>query len=196
MKRKTSEPPNYNFWLNSDSRQDDKKDQSSRPGDCVAIGKMSFRTYVRNLKTLKLFESRFLASHRNDKKVNYDTVSGPLSHYPFIRKAEVIAVADNNMIQNFDVHELSGGGQFLRKFFIFRAGRNVRAGVIVNADNRSCKFLQGRVDDFPHNRHGVVDCACGGIGSFDDSVVAVEISDFKDFGLEVAHLRHENVDNL
>jgi hypothetical protein len=26
------------------------------------------------------------------------------------------------MIQNLDVHNLSGGGQFLREFFIFRAG--------------------------------------------------------------------------
>jgi len=37
--------------------------------------KMSFRTYVRNLKTWELLESRFLASLRNDIKVNCDTVS-------------------------------------------------------------------------------------------------------------------------
>jgi hypothetical protein len=36
---------------------------------------VSFRTYVRNLKVLKLLESRFLASLRNDKKYNCDTVS-------------------------------------------------------------------------------------------------------------------------
>ena len=37
--------------------------------------KMSFRTKARNLKTLKLLESRFLASLQNGIKVNYDTVS-------------------------------------------------------------------------------------------------------------------------
>jgi len=83
------------------------------------------------------------------------------------------------MIQNLNVHELSCGGQFLRKFFIFRAGRNVRAGVIVNADHRRCKFLQGRVDDFPHNRHGVVDGACGGIADINDAIVAVKLVSFR-----------------
>jgi len=41
---------------------------------------LSFRTYVRNPKTLKLLESRFLASLRNDIKVNYDTVSLAVIH--------------------------------------------------------------------------------------------------------------------
>ena len=66
----------------------------------------------------------------------------------------------------------------------------------MDANNRRREFLQSRVDDFPHNRHGVIDCAVGGIANFDDSVVAVEINNFKDFGLEVTHLRHDHVNNI
>jgi hypothetical protein len=34
----------------------------SRPGDCFAIRKVSFLTYVRNLNELYLLKTRFLAS--------------------------------------------------------------------------------------------------------------------------------------
>ena len=119
-----------------------------------------------------------------------------LPNYSFIGKTEVVAIAYNDVIQNLDAHELSGGSQFPRKYFIFRAGRNVRAGVIVNADNRRREFLQGRVDNFPHNRQGMIDRSRYGVADFDDSIVAVEIGNFKDFCFEVAHLRHDDADNV
>ena len=39
------------------------------------LEKVSFRTHVRNLNALYLLKTRFLASLRNDKKMNYDTAS-------------------------------------------------------------------------------------------------------------------------
>jgi len=39
-----------------------------------------------------------------------------LDHQAFIRKAEIIVVADNDVVQHLDSHELSGGGQFAGKF--------------------------------------------------------------------------------
>ena len=39
------------------------------------LEKMSFRTYVRNLRTLKSLDARFLVSLRNDKKSKHEIVS-------------------------------------------------------------------------------------------------------------------------
>src|SRR5664280_283829 len=52
------------------------------------------------------------------------------------------------------------------------------------------------MDNFPHNRHGMIDRACGCIGNFDNAIVAVEVDNFKYFSLEVAHLRHDDVDDI
>ncbi|MDP2854739.1 MAG: hypothetical protein Q8O28_10920 [Smithellaceae bacterium] len=41
----------------------------------LSLEKLSFRTNVRNLNALNLFKTRFLASLRNDTKINYDTAS-------------------------------------------------------------------------------------------------------------------------
>jgi|GEM_PF-4241533 len=51
------------------------------------LEKMSFRTYVRNLKVLNLLKPRFLASLRNDTKMNCDTVSykGGVHFLPFFK---------------------------------------------------------------------------------------------------------------
>ena len=75
----------------------------------------------------------------------------------------MVAVTDDDMIQNFDVHEFARGGQFLRKPFIFRARGNITAGVIVDTNNSCRKFLQCGVDDLPHNGQGMIDRAYGGI---------------------------------
>ena len=119
-----------------------------------------------------------------------------LPHHPFIRKTKVIAVADNDMIENLDAQKFACGGQFLRKLFIFRAGRYVGAGVIVNTNDRGGEFLQGGMDDFPHNRHGLIDGSCGGVADINDAIVAVEIDNFKYFRLEIAHLRHDDIDDI
>ena len=63
-----------------------------------------------------------------------------LPHHTVAGKAEIIAVADDEVIKHFDVHELSGGVQFLRELFIFRAGGDVGTGMIVNTDNRRREF--------------------------------------------------------
>lgn len=121
---------------------------------------------------------------------------GTLRYQSFIREAEVVAVTNNDVIQYFYAHEFSCGGKFLCELFIFRAGCNVGAGMIVDTNNCRREFLQGCMNDFPHDRHGMIDRARGSIVDFDDAVVAVEIDNFKYFGLEVAHLRHDDIDNI
>lgn len=43
--------------------------------DCVVIGKLSFRMYVRNLKFFVSLNIKISPFSRNDKKVNCDKVS-------------------------------------------------------------------------------------------------------------------------
>ena len=96
------------------------------------------------------------------------------THHAFFRKTIKRVITNDNMIQHFDVHQFARGNQFLREFFIFRAGSDVGAGMIVHANYRCRKFLQSRVNDFTHNRHRVIDSAIGGIRYFDYFVVAVD----------------------
>ena len=64
------------YWLDPESREW-LKILNSGFRDCVIIGKMSFRTNVRNLKILILLVIKISRFTRNDKKENYDTVSSP-----------------------------------------------------------------------------------------------------------------------
>ena len=52
------------------------------------------------------------------------------------------------MVQNFDSHELAGGGQLAGKLFIFEAGHKIAARVVVHTDDCRREFLLGGMDDF------------------------------------------------
>ncbi len=49
---------------------------------------------------------------------------------------------------------------------------------------------------FTDNRDSIIDCASGGIGNIDDSIITIEVHDLKDLGLKVAHVGHDDVNDV
>lgn len=58
-----------------------------------------------------------------------------------LRKAIISTIADDDVIQHPNSHYIACGCQLAGYFFIFRARRNIGAGVIVDANNWGGKFL-------------------------------------------------------
>ena len=79
---------------------------------------------------------------------------------------------------------------------VLGTGRYIGARVIVDADNRRGKLLQGGVDNLPDNGHGLINGAYSRIANVDDPGIAVQIDHFRHLRFEVAHVRQDDIDDI
>src|SRR5580658_7322445 len=103
------------------------------------------------------------------------------------------AVADDDVIQQLDVHQgerlLDALGNELIRLARFRDAR----GMVVSHDDRGRIALQRQLDDLARMHARTVDRAAEQLLEVDEAVALVEIQAAKYFVLEVAELRGEKI---
>lgn len=109
-------------------------------------------------------------------------MAGSSRDHSFIGKAEVAAVANDDVVEHSDAQKSGGFGKFDGYSFVFRTRGDIGAGVVVHADDRGGEFLESTVNDFPHHGHGLIYRTVRGIGNIDDFIICVEIDYFEDLG--------------
>src|SRR5579859_7792466 len=74
-------------------------------------------------------------------------------------QAGIAGVADNDVVEQFDVEQFSGGYQLIGDVDIFGGGGRVAARVVVADDNVGAVAHDGRAEDFGNAQHGTIDRA-------------------------------------